>query len=179
MKEKKNNSTAKRRFRPNVLDFLIVIVIIGAAAGIGIRSGVVEKITSTSTAESARIYFLAENVNNDSYDYFVKGDTFYSKNLGCYIGTLERATPMPAEILLPTADGQMAVSYSPAVDPNDPNSESYRVDIRGEFISSGLFSPEGFLVNGTTYIAPGSELTLESKNISVVVTVTDIQPVKE
>ena len=163
MKEQKNNSNAKRKFRPNVLDFLIVIVIIGAAAGIGIRSGVVEKITSTGNAEPARIYFLAEDINSASYDYFVKGDAFYSNNLGCYIGTLERATPMPAEILLPTADGQMVVSYSPAVDQNDPNSESYRVDVKGEFISSGLFTPEGFLVNGTTYIAPGSKLPLKVK----------------
>lgn len=179
MKEKKNKSAGKWKFRPNVLDFLIVLVIIGAAAGIGIRSGVVEKITSNTSAEPARISFIAENISSGSYDYFVKGDAFYSKNLGCYIGTLERATPMPAEILLSTADGQMIVSHSPAVDPNDPNSDSYRVDVRGEFISSGLFSTEGFLVNGTTYVAPGSELTLESKNISVVVTVTDIQPVNQ
>lgn len=173
------NTDKKIKFRPNVLDFLIVIVILGAIAGIAIRSGVVEKITTNSNAEPARISFIAENINNASYDYLVKGDDFYSKNLGCYIGKLESASPMPAVILQPTADGKMVAVPSPAVNPDDPNSESYRIDVRGELTSSGLFSPEGFLVNGTTYIAPGSEFILESKSISVTVTILDITPITE
>ncbi len=178
MKEKKNTDK-KTKFRPNVLDFLIVLVILGAIIGIGIRSGVVEKIITNSNATPARISFIAENISSASYDFFVKDEAFYSKTLGCYVGTLESTSSMPAKFLQSTANGEMIPVHSPAIDPDDPTSESYRIDVEGSLIGSGLFTDEGFLVNGTTYIAPGSEFILESKSISVTVTILDITPISE
>lgn len=174
------SDTAKKKggkLRPNVIDFLIVIVIIGAVCGIALRGGVVEKIATNTSSEQARIHFLVEDISGTSYDAFVPGDDFYSKNHGCYLGKLENPSQMPAEKLIPTLEGGMSASVSPAIDVNDPNSDSYRVDVRGELVGSGVFSEEGFLVNGSTYIAPGSEFTMESKNVSVTAVIVKIEKI--
>ena len=169
-----NTQKKQIKFRPNIIDFLIVIVIVGAVIGIAMRMGVVEKITTNSSMSEARISFLVEDINSTSFDAFREGDDFYSKNHGCYLGKLESKGKMPAEKLVTTINGDVVASVSPARDSSDPNSDSYRVDVRGDIIGSGVFSSEGFLANGTTYIAPGSKFTMESQRVSVTVTITDI-----
>ncbi len=167
--------STKGKLKPNIIDFLIVILLLGALIGIMMRMDVVEKITLNGSAEPARISFMVQNISSSSYDCFENGTEFYSKTHGCYVGKLESAGAMPAEKLIPSIDGSMVSTVSPAMDENDPNSESYRVDVRGNLIGSGIFSEEGFLLNGTTYIAPGSEFTMESRNITFTVLITDIQ----
>ncbi|MBQ8552451.1 MAG: DUF4330 family protein [Clostridia bacterium] len=165
-----------RRFKPNIIDLLIVVVVLGAIAGIALRMGVVEKVVANSSIEPARISFLVQDINSDSYNYFNVGDEFYSDTHKCYFGRLEeKPYDLPAEAFIAGADGSLLKAYSPT-DPDDP-SKSSRIDVRGKVISSGVFSSEGFLLGGTTYIAPGSKITVKSSNITVSITVTDIEKV--
>ncbi len=170
-----DNSIKKtKKLRPNIIDLLIVVVVLGAVIGIALRMGIVEKVITSSSVEPARISFLVQDINSDSYNYFNAGDVFYSDTHKCYFGTLEeKPYDLPAEAYIAGADGTLIKSYSPT-DPDDPTKSS-RIDVRGKILSSGVFSSEGFLLGGTTYIAPGSKITIESKNITVSITVTDIE----
>lgn len=176
MSENTPKKVSGKKYKPNIIDFLIVILFLGAVIGLVLRMGVVEKITLNTNEQQARISFLVEDISSSSYKFFKSGDDFYSKNHGCYVGKLESAGSMPAEKLVPSLSGDMIASSSPAMNKEDPNSDSYRVDVRGNILGSGVFSDEGFLLNGITYIAPGSEFVMESTSLTVNVIITDIQP---
>ncbi len=173
-----NDNTQKKtkRLKPNIIDLLIVIIVLGALVGIALRMGVVDKVIANSSIEPARISFLIQDISSDSYNYFNAGDAFYSDTHKCYLGYLEeKPYDLPAEEYIPGADGKLIKTYSPS-DPDNP-SKSSRIDVRGKIIGSGVFSDEGFLLGGTTYIAPGSKLTVKSSNITASITVTDIEKV--
>lgn len=169
------NVQAKRKLKPNIIDLLIVIVIVGALVGIALRAGVVEKVVNNISVEPARISFIVNDINNDSFDYFIAGDAFYSDTHG-YLGTLE-AKPLdrPAEAYIAGIDGKLIKTESPG-DINDPTKNG-RIDVIGNLIGSGVFSDDGFLLGGTNYIGPGSKIKMQSKSIQVTVTITNIEPV--
>ena len=169
-----NNTKKTKKLRPNIIDLLIVVAVLGAIVGVALRTGIVEKVITNNSLESARISFLVQNISGESYNYFIPGDIFYSDTHKCYLGTLEeKPYDLPAEMFIEGADGKVIKSYSPA-DIDDP-SKSERIDVRGKLISSGVFSNEGFLLGGTTYIAPGSTVTMKSRNITVSITVTGVE----
>ena len=164
-----------KKLKPNIIDLLLVIVVIGAIAGIALRAGIVDKVVNNVNVEPARISFAVYDINNDSYDYFIVGDSFYSDTHG-YIGSLEsKPIDRAAEGFITGYDGLLIKTESPS-DPENPQKND-RIDVFGELIGSGVFSEEGFLLGGTNYIAPGSQVKLESKNITVSATITDIEPV--
>ena len=49
-----------------------------------------------------------------------------------------------------------------------------RYDVTGVIRASGIFTDDGFMLDGTQYIGPGKEMILQSKNITVTVTITAV-----
>ncbi len=171
------NTSSKKtnKLKPNIIDFLLVVVIIGAIAGIALRTGIVDKVVNNTSIEPARISFAVYDISNSSFDYFIAGDNFYSDTHG-YLGYLEtKPIEQAAESYIEGVDGQLVKAISPS-DPENPNRHD-RIDVKGNLIGSGVFTEEGFLLGGTNYIAPGSKIIMESKNITVSVTITNIEPV--
>ncbi|MBE6611702.1 MAG: DUF4330 family protein [Ruminococcaceae bacterium] len=154
----------KARFKPNVIDFLIVVVILGAIVGIALRAGVVDKVTQGSRMESAQVSFLILDINEQSGNYFKVGDTFTSPSLDCEVGVLDSVQFMPAEAFITTPDGHLIKTYS----------DNHRIDVRGTMTCEGIFSDVGFLLGGNQYIAPGSTVNIQSRTIDVFMMVTDI-----
>ncbi len=169
MSENNTKTQKKVKFKPNVIDFLIVIVILGAIAGIVMRTGVVDKIVVNNSLEKAQISFIIRDINDESESCFNKGDVFYGKSHACVVGTLESIIPRLAEKYVADASGRLQKTTS---------SEN-RIDILGTLIGNGVFTDQGFFIDGSIYIAPGSDITFENKNIEGVLTVTDIQPVND
>ena len=159
---------AKKKLRLNIIDFLIVIVVLGAIVGIALRFGVVEKLTNQSGMESARISFFIQDINDESSNYFVIGDEFTDAGNKCAFGKLESRQFLPAEAYITNEFGEIIKTHS----------DNGRIDVRGVVIGSGTFTDEGFLLDGTNYIAPGSTIHMQSKNIDVWATVTAIEPVE-
>ncbi len=158
----------KKKIKPNVIDFLIILVVLGAIVGIALRAGVVEKVTVGNNQESARVSFLILDINDRSGDYFRIGDQFYSPTLKTQLGELESVQIMPAEVFISSQDGNLIKTYS----------NNNRIDVRGTFLCSGTFSDLGFLLGGNNYIAPGSTVQIQSPYIDVTMTVTDIERVE-
>ncbi|MBQ8248581.1 MAG: DUF4330 family protein [Clostridia bacterium] len=167
MSEKNIKIKKERKFKPNIIDFLIVVIVIGVVAGIVMRMGVIEKITVGNRLEEARISFIVKDISGESESYFKNGDSFNSKTHNCHIGTLETINSRRAVKYIENENGRMVKTES----------ADNRVDMLCTLIGEGTFTSEGFFLGGSTYIAPGSEINFNSQNIVGILTITDIQPV--
>lgn len=162
-----NTKNTKKKLRLNIIDFLILIVVIGGVIGIALRMGVVERVTNQSNMEDAKISFLVLDIQESSADYFKTGDVFYAENLDCEFGKLESRQIMPAEAFIANIDGELIKTHS----------SNNRIDVRATVIGVGTFTDEGFLLEGINFIAPGSEVRLQSSDLDVTVTITAIEKV--
>lgn len=158
-----------RKFKPNIIDFLIVVVIIGAIVGIVLRTGIVEQVTINSNLEKARVSFRIADISEDAGNYFGIGDVFYSETHRATLGALETYSIMPAEVYVVNDRGELIKT----------NSISGTIDVRGVITCEGFFTEDGFLLGGSSYIAPNSEITVKTTNLNATLTVTDIEKVTE
>lgn len=160
--------TNKTKVRFNGIDLLIVILVIACIVGIAMRYDVVDVIRYAGDEQTARVSFFLANIKESSEDCFEEGDAFYIDQTNEYLGVLEGGFVFePAEDFNMTASGEYVKSAS----------VNARSDMRGTIEAKGVFSNEGFLLNNTKYIAPGSEITLQSNKIKVTITVTGIEKV--
>jgi hypothetical protein len=162
----------KNKIRFNGIDVLIIIAFIGCVIALALRYQLVDVIKNSGNDNNARISFRVEDIQEESEQYFNNGDKFFVVEAGnskILLGTLEnRIDAEPAEVYNFDSEGNYVLS-----------SKDGRIDVRGEVIASGLFSEEGFLLNNTKYLAPGSEITIQSNNIEVTATVLDITEITE
>lgn len=162
----------KNKLRFNGIDLLIIIAFIGCIVGLVLRYQLVDIIRNSGNENNALISFRVADIQNASKDYFAEGDKFFAVeggNTAMKFGTLKnKITWSPAEVYNFDDEGNYVLS-----------SKDDRIDVRGTVIASGLFSDEGFLLNNTKYIAPGSELSIQSNKIEITITVTDISQYKE
>ena len=165
MNENNTKTVKSKKFKPNIIDFLIVVVVLGAIVGIILRAGIIEKAAINSSLEKVQISFLIQDINDESENYFNKGDRFYSRTHTCDLGKLETVIPRAAEAFIVDEYGM----------PIKTESNNHRIDIIGTVIGEGVFTDEGFLLEGVNYIAPGSYILFDSPNVVGGLTVTDIQ----
>lgn len=158
------NKTGKGRIRLNIIDFIVIIILIGAAVGIAFRFGLVERVKTQVSMDGASISFLVQNIQEASYSYFNIGEEFEDVTHKCSFGTLESKQEFPAETYITDINGNIIKTYV----------ENDRIDLRGVMSSVGKFTDEGFLLDGIHFIAPGSSINIRSSVISVWITVTDI-----
>ena len=155
----------KRRFKVNVLDFLILalvaIVIVGAFLRANVKQNDEKLVTQTAV-----LSFKISNVQSASAKYFKDGDPVYSDSLGCAVGTLIgdsiAATPAVSYV---ERGGEIIKTVSAL----------NRVDITGEILCEGQMSESGFLLGGTQYIAPGMSTYACLPEINAYILITDIR----
>ena len=135
---------AKKKFRINILDFLILAVVILCIAGALLRGGVKTTDEKLET-QTAVISFAIFNVQSASQECFAEGDRMYSESLGCDLGRLVGEIEATPSVYYVEKDGEIVRAYS----------DIGRVDLRGTFECEGQMSESGFLIGGTQYIAPG------------------------
>lgn len=155
----------KRKFRVNVLDFLILAVVVLCIVGVFLRGGARETDEKLETL-TAIVSFKISNVQSETARYLSDGDSVYSESLGCDFGKIigDSITLSPA------------VSY---VEHNGKiiktNSKTGRVDIRGSIECTGQMSESGFLLGGTQYIATGMTTYAHMPKVSAIIQITDIR----
>jgi len=157
----------KNKIRFNIIDFIIVIAIIGCIVGVALRYNVVDRIGISSLNDTVEIEFVIFNIRPTSYDAMVKGDTFYWKQNNMEIGVLKEATGSYSETFIQTEDLKMVKHL-----------RDDRYDVRGTFVAKGAMTESGFMLNGTQFLAPGKSLNVISKNIDVTLTITKITKVE-
>lgn len=161
------NTAPQKKLRLNIIDFLIIIILIGAAIGIALRAGLVERVTNQSHLEEVKISFLIQDIQETSADYFKTGDVFRAKDLDCEFGKLESRQIMPAEAFVADMNGELIKTHA----------SNNRIDVRGTVTGVGTFTNDGFLLAGINFIAPGATVHIQSADLDVSVTITGVERV--
>lgn len=161
-------NSSRKKFRFNVIDIILVLVIILAVGGIVVRAGIGEKISISSKSEEVEIRFLALELDHAAGDFFIEGDTAYNNATGKKIGNISsEKTIVPAEKLITLADGTIIKTES---------LDARKIDVRGGIIASGVFDEDGsFMLDGNTCLVPGMTLSFHTDNIIVTTIITEIK----
>ena len=166
MDSKKQNTSVETKTRFNVIDVLIILIALACVVGLVLRFGNVGGLSTTENLKAFDVYFSVSNIAYTSEDAFVQGDTVRLADSGAVLGEFAGLESiLPAEFLARDESGNLiAVNYP----------ESTRIDVTGRIVSHGVMSDNGYLLNGTTYIAAGTEYVVQSEHMDFVLKITNI-----
>lgn len=150
----------------NIIDFLIIVTVIGCIAGVFLRYDLASKIGLNRNKDEVEISFLVMGLREGSTLALVEGDTIYWEQNGMEIGKLLSKDIMEGSHYILDEDFEFHKRYN-----------QLRFDVRGVISAKGNMTENGFMLNGTQFIAPGKELKIQSKNITTTVTVTEIRQI--
>ncbi len=158
-----DNKIEKGKKRFNIIDFMIILVVFALVFSIALRYNLADRVGLRSRTDEATISFLVLKASPSTIDAFVTGDVFYIDQNSVVLGTLQNAQSSEAEQYHENEDGAMILSYTSAY-----------IDIRGEIKASGTLTESGFMLNGTTFIAPNKKITVKSKNVTCDFIITSV-----
>ena len=156
-----------RKIKFNVIDVLIVLVLLGCMIGIFLRYDLKSKLGLDSRKTEVEISFLIIGIRQGSTEALVEGDTIYWKQNGMEIGQLMSKEVSNSETWV------LDENYNKYI----KNFDDLSYDVRGVIKAKGNIKESGFMLNGTQYLAPGKTFEVESKNISVALTITNIRQI--
>ena len=166
-----NSTPTNTKKKLNAIDWFIIAVLLLCIAGAAFRVfiGSDNSLSGAVTMEKHVVFFKVENIRNSSTEYLAPGAVFYIDSTGQYLGEISgNVTVTPAVYMFEDVNGKYVQAYAPE------NGDATRVDATGTLIVDGYMSDNGFLLNGTTSLAPGKEITVRSNFIQVKITVTEI-----
>ncbi len=157
----KKTETGKIRF--NIIDFLIIVIVIGCIVGVIMRYDIIDKLVLDSKRDEVKVSFMITGISPQIADQIKDGDEFYVVGASTSLGVLMDHTVSNAEKVEANENGFPVRSYD----------DTLR-DVRGTFDSFGVQNENGFFLGGTLFIAPGKTLTIESRNVRISVIITEI-----
>lgn len=164
--EQNKQPSASSRFRFNVIDLLIVLIVLACVVGLIVRFGNLGKMSAGDAQKSYDVYFTVSNIAYTAEDAFVPGDTVTLVESGAVLGEFAALESiLPAEFLARDVNGNLISVRYP---------ESTRIDVTGRIVARGVMSENGFLLNGTTYVASGAEYSVRSEHMDFVLKITSI-----
>ena len=161
---------AKKKISFNILDWIIIVAVLLSAVGIWFRFGLAKQWQNKNDTVTAHISFSVSDIKETSYTggYFAEGSPVYNADAGNsligYFAGEEMFRYVPAKYYELSSTGEVVVVQS----------VSDRIDLDGVIVSAGLNTENGFLYGGSTYIAPGQTIKLNTPQIEVSVLITDI-----
>ncbi len=168
-KAKKTGVESSTGKRINAVDIMIVLLFIVCIAGMVLRFGLMDKIEHRASDKTATVSFVIEGVSSSSVDFITVGDKMYMIDGESLVGEISGVEPAtPSTVYYHTDDGKV-LSYS---------SVDGKVNISGKMTVKGSLSERGFLLDGTTYIAPNMNLWVKSQKISVNMLITNIEVIE-
>ncbi len=157
----------KSKIKFNVIDFIIVVVILGCLVGVFMRYNLADKIGGNQAESKAEISFMIEKISITSEDALVAGDAFYWKQNGALVGYLKDHQTTAAETYYADEEGLPKPAYSQT-----------HINVVGVLSATGTFTDDGaFMLAGNQFIAPGKEMEVKSPHIEVTIMITDIQQI--
>ena len=180
-KKKKIPGTAPRF---GILDVVIILLIIVAVVGVYFRYNILDWISSTQNISDYTVSYTVEDIRYTTPSYMKIDDEVYFASSGERFGVLTSADEKSPDALVPTLP---ASEYFTKVDgtivkvmyPDIQNDTYHRTDAKGRLICQGRYSDEsGFLVNGSTYIAPGQKIDIRTELVSITIRIEEITAVE-
>jgi hypothetical protein len=171
----KTTAKEKKKTKLNAVDYFIIIAVILCIAGVGLRVMIERNggsLSSPITMEEYIVSFKIENIRNTSTEYLEEGEQFYLDTTKQYFGEIVGSVSVtPALYFIEDINGSYIQAYAPE------NGDATRVDAAGTMRVSGYMSENGFLLGGTSMLAPNKKLMIRSKNLQVEITVTGIEKI--
>lgn len=154
----------KKKF--NIIDIIIVVLVVACTAAVLLRYGVINKVSEKAETVNVEITILIEEISKSSSSAFINGDAFYWE--GINIGTLKSVDIQKARVYIAGENGECV-----------PVEREDKYDVRIVLSASGTYTDSGFMLSGTTYLAPGKRFDIYSLNISTNGLITEIVEVNQ
>ncbi len=176
-KEKQKTERISPRF--GVFDAVIVLLVIVAVVGVYFRYNIMDFISGTRDIKEYSVRYSIEDIRNSTREYIDLDDTVYFASNGEKLGKIiaveeNMGVPLnyqPASKQFVTSSGEFVDIVYP-----DTNSQDARIDAVGRFVCEGNYSSDGeFLVNGSTYIAPGQYVDIKTDYLTVTICINEIE----
>lgn len=149
-----------KKFKFNVIDVIVILLLIGLLAGIALRYDLAGKVGMGAKSDKVDLTFIVSNIQEESQNYIVPDLKFYYSAQNYEYGVIKEILDIRAA--LSTIETDNGIFNSDLED---------QIDITGTITCYGKNTKEGFMINGNTYVAAGQIITLHSANITVAVTV--------
>ena len=149
--QKKRRLPSRSAF--NVIDVAILLLILVCAVGIYMRYGM-EKSIAAGEGQMYEIRFVCEDVRYTTANYVNTGDTLFFTDNRLPFGTItDTVVIRPSSDEVSVNGNNLTVYY-----PSDTI-----VDISGAVRTKGIMKENGFLIDGSTYIAPNTVIHISNK----------------
>ena len=151
----------------NLIDFVVLLLVALCLFGAVIRVGQMEWFSGTSDLAEHEIRFSITDIAHTSEEALVLGDTVTLCDSQAILGTLKRIDEVqPSALYVKDAEGNvLRVDYP----------ESLRIDVTGTILSLGKMLENGYLLGGTTHIAPGRAYRVQSEHMDFTLNILDIE----
>ncbi len=161
----------KKKFRFNILDVIIILVVASCIIGASVRYSLPTKLGIVFDGkDTAVVTFYTTNMKADAAkESFVEGDKYFCDSFNCYLGELyntDKFVYEPHKMYNENDNGTLTVDTLDS-----------RYDITGYFKVKGTFDEEnGFMLNKTDKLSPGEELGVYSvsRTMRIVIVSVDI-----
>ena len=157
----------KKKFRFNILDVIIILVVVACLAGAAVRYSLPAKLGITPGGnKEAIVTFFVENVRTDTIDALIEGDEYFSKEHDTVFGTLYNVAGFQIEPHVVYGEDSNGLVRSSTI--------NHRSDLIGYFKVKGMETDRGFLLNNSKKIAPGDNIEIYSSNRRMTILVENI-----
>lgn len=163
-----------------ILDVVIILLVILAIVGVYFRYNSLRFFENNMNKKEYVISFSIENIRYTTPDHISVGDRVYFSDSGEEIGTLLAASDDMKNIALKctVASEYFVNEKGNMVEVNYPTES--RVRAEGKLKCVGTYTSDGsFLINGTTYVAAGKEINVQTERVTVTIVVRDIEAVEK
>lgn len=159
----------------SALDVFIIILAVLCIAGVAVRlwagdSGILPINAPEKTEHS--VSFEITGIKTVLSSNLTTGEKLYTAD-GVLFGTVgENVAVTPALLIVEGADGRYTQVFAGA-----DNGDNSLVDIRGTIVTEGYYEDYGYMVGGSVYSAPNSEIVLHTDKAEYTFKITDVAKV--
>ena len=161
------NAKKESKYKFNVLDALIIILVILCIVGVYFRSNIESWIAPKKELDEFKITVVVEKIKSTSNQYLSMGEKIYLQS-GVELGTIESFSSVPAKTYVNDATGK-------SIEVNYP--EGTYIDVTVVINCRGTLNEDGFYVNGTQSLSPGSTVNARTEIMDFSFTVVSIDKV--
>ena len=175
----KNNENIKKVKAPKfgVLDAVIILLVIVIILSVYFRYNIVQWISNSTDLKEYTISYTIDDVRYSTPNYINIGDKVYFADSGDNFGTLINVAENMGALNIAPASQLFTDSKGNIIEVFYPNSET-RVSAIGKLICTGRYSDDGsFFVNGSTFIASGQYVKINTPYATVTIRIDGITPV--
>lgn len=177
MNNRKEKAVKGPRF--GILDFVIILLIIIAVVGVYFRYNIINFFEDAQNIKEYNVSFSIKNIRRNTENFINIGDKVYFVSNGEDFGTLTNVEENMGALKPKMSTETFTNSKGEMIDVAYPDNQS-RIDAEGRMICSGRYSDDGgFLVNGSTYVAPGQYIDVKTEYVTVTIRVDEIVSVDE